>query len=63
MRIQRNGIAITSKCDTELTDEQLEDNIDELIRVMHDRFVFGGDSKYFDYREVDNNSLIFEQGI
>ncbi len=39
-----------------LTAEELADNEDELIRIMHQRFLNGEDTKYFNYaQEVDNN--------
>lgn len=34
----------------------MEDNIDELIRLMHDKFMVGLDYESFDYSKVDNNS-------
>lgn len=36
----------------------LEDNIDELVRIMHDKFVAGGDAKFINYAEIDNNEYI-----
>ncbi len=38
-------------------DNLLEDEIDELIRLMSIRFLMGGDSEFFNYDEVDNNEL------
>jgi len=36
----------------------LEDNIDVLIRMLHDKFVTGGDSKFFNYDEIDNDDRL-----
>ena len=38
-----------------INQDALEENEDELIRLMHDRFMEGKDSEYFDYGQVDNN--------
>jgi Coiled-coil domain containing protein (DUF2052). len=32
----------------------LDDNIDEMMRLLHDRFVAGLD-KHFDYASIDND--------
>eukprot|EP00347_Sterkiella_histriomuscorum_P003240 403365050 len=39
----------------ELNAQELEDNEDELIRLMHDKFINGEDKEYFDYSSVDYN--------
>jgi len=39
-----------------LTREELEDNEDELIRCMHDRFLDGLDGEWVDYDQIDNDS-------
>ena len=38
-----------------MSKEELEDNIDEMMRLLHDRFVAGLD-KHFDYTEIDHNT-------
>ncbi len=35
--------------------EALEENEDELIRLMHDKFINGEDSQFFNYESVDCN--------
>ena len=35
--------------------KQLEENEDELIRLMHDRFMEGEDSQWIDYALIDHN--------
>ena len=39
----------------ELTGEQLEDNEDDLIQLMHFRFLQGYDADFIDYNEIDND--------
>lgn len=39
-----------------LSAEALEDNEDELIRLMHDKFLNGDDKEHFNYEDVDFNS-------
>jgi hypothetical protein len=39
----------------EIPVEELEDNEDELIRLMHERFLAGLDDKFIDYKEIDDN--------
>lgn len=39
--------------ETELTEEQLSDNIDELLILMHQRFLSGEDKEFFDYTTID----------
>lgn len=36
-----------------ISEQQLEDNEDELIRFLHDKFLSGEDK--FNYEEIDNN--------
>ncbi|KAM3133166.1 Coiled-coil domain-containing protein 97 [Paramecium bursaria] len=40
----------------EINEEELEENTDELIRLMHQRFLNGDDQKEINYDLVDNNS-------
>ena len=40
-----------------LSKEKQDDNEDELIRIMHERFLYGKDSNFFKYEEVDNNEF------
>lgn len=35
--------------------DELEDNEDELIRIMHYNFLMGLDSKFIDYTNIDEN--------
>ncbi len=37
-------------------EEELEDNEDELIRLMHERFMRGEDTDWIDYSLIDQNS-------
>ena len=37
-----------------ISDEELTDNIDELVRLCHDKFIFGLDSE-INYKEIDEN--------
>ncbi len=46
----------------ELSNAELEDNIDELMRIVHDRFIFGKDAMYFDYATVDDNECSINIG-
>jgi hypothetical protein len=41
----------------ELTFEQQADNDDELVRIMHDRFLAGLDAAWVDYAKIDNNEI------
>lgn len=39
-----------------ITPEELEDNEDELIQLMHDKFLCGYDYKFINYDiDIDNN--------
>jgi hypothetical protein len=39
-----------------ISDEDLEDNEDELIRLLHMKFLAGKDNKYFQYeKDIDTN--------
>ena len=38
-----------------ISDLELEDNIDEFIRLMHDEFMIGNDKNFIDYNLIDNN--------
>jgi hypothetical protein len=40
----------------QLTPLQMEENEDELLRIMHKRFLHGDDWQFFDYSQVDHNS-------
>lgn len=40
--------------EVELNPEELEENIDEMMRCLHDRFVAGLD-KFANYEEIDND--------
>ena len=37
--------------------EDLEDNIDELVRICHEKFLFGMD-KNFDYKTIDEDQTL-----
>jgi len=37
--------------------DELEDNEDELIRIMHYNFLMGLDKKFIDYTNIDDNEL------
>ena len=39
----------------EIGQAELEDNEDELIRIMHDRFMMGEDAQWIDYKQIDEN--------
>ncbi|EGR27472.1 hypothetical protein IMG5_195540 [Ichthyophthirius multifiliis] len=39
----------------ELTEQEQEENEDELLRLMHDRFILGEDTEYINYDEIDKN--------
>lgn len=41
--------------DTLLSEEEQSENEDELIVLMHQKFLAGEDTKYINYEEVDNN--------
>lgn len=41
--------------DLKISSSELEENEDELIRLMHERFLRGDDHEFFDYKEVDEN--------
>ena len=41
-----------------LNREELENNEDELIRIMHYRFLRGYDKGLFNYEEVDHNEYV-----
>jgi len=38
-------------------DNSLEDETDELIRLMMLKFLMGEDREFFDYEEIDNNEI------
>ena len=40
-----------------LTSEKQEENEDELIVFMHERFLAGRDHAFIDYEEIDNNEF------
>ena len=40
----------------EIPEDEMEDNIDELVRIMHDRFMTGKDN--YDYASIDNNTTL-----
>lgn len=42
-----------------LTSEQQEENEDELIVLMHERFLAGRDHAFIDYEEIDNNEFFY----
>ena len=44
----------------DITQVALDDNIDELVRIMHDRFLVGLDSKFIDYNAIDNDENLDE---
>ena len=39
--------------DIELTEAELLDNTDELLILMHQRFLAGEDDQFFDYASID----------
>lgn len=39
----------------EISDSDLEDNEDTMIRLMHDKFMLGLDTDHINYEEIDNN--------
>ncbi len=41
----------------EKSENKLEDEVDELIRLMSIRFLTGGDKEFFDYESVDKNEM------
>ena len=41
----------------------LEENEDQLIRLMHERFMEGRDSEFFEYKEVDENEEYDDRAI
>ena len=41
-----------------ITPEELEDDEDELIRLMHKRFLDGEDLKWVDYDQIDNDCAL-----
>ena len=42
----------------EIPENELEDNIDEFIRFMHDSFMVGNDQNYINYEIIDNDEYI-----
>jgi len=40
----------------EIAPEELEDNEDELILLMHERFLAGLETKHINYKDIDENS-------
>ena len=45
-------------CDKLLSKEETEDNEDELIQIMHYRFLRGDDKGLFNYEEIDKNEYL-----
>jgi hypothetical protein len=45
----------TSFKEKELTLEKLENHEDELIQLMHEKFLAGYDQGFIDYHEIDDN--------
>lgn len=41
--------------ESEISKEELEDNEDELIRIMHYNFLQGLDTKFINYSDIDTN--------
>ena len=41
-----------------LTDAEMEDNQDELIRLMHKAFLDGHDVGWVDYQQIDNDDTL-----
>ena len=52
MDTDKNGDDLT------ITALELEDNEDELIRLMHKRFLDGEDFKWVDYEQIDNDETL-----
>ena len=44
--------------DLTITELDLEDNEDELIRLMHKKFLDGEDFKWVDYDQIDNDDTL-----